>query len=205
MVSTQFKRLIEQNIPATFLPGSARVQQINFKKLHAHDLAYMHMMSMMKYMHKLLCCVPGGVIPCNIPASISSLHRAPLNVPGNASSSALWDWDSTFSLCWGWVDSWSVFLSSSLSTTFSFSLSLLDTHLKFYFLSWCCAHQLTLWNKWFRLCLLRRARAFAHHRASKSLSVRAIYRASRQIVPKSFQTQIKWIGNTAIVNILTHK
>ena len=38
-----------------------------------------------------------------------------------------------------------------------------------------------------RLCLLRRARAFAHSRASKILSVRAIYRASRQVVPRVFK------------------
>ena len=41
-----------------------------------------------------------------------------------------------------------------------------------------------------RLCLLRRARVFAHHRASKSLSVRAIYRASRQVVPRVFRLLI---------------
>ena len=43
-----------------------------------------------------------------------------------------------------------------------------------------------------RLCLLRcaRAKAFARSRASKILSVRAIYRASRQVVPRVFRLLI---------------
>ena len=45
--------------------------------LHAHNLVYMHMMSMMKYMHKIYVVLQVMVIPCNIP-SISRLRRAPL-------------------------------------------------------------------------------------------------------------------------------
>ena len=50
----------------------------NFKKLHAHNLVYMHLMWMMKYMHKIYVVPQGVVIPGDIPASISSLRRAPL-------------------------------------------------------------------------------------------------------------------------------
>ena len=107
----------------------------NFKKLHAHNLVYMHMM-LMKYMHKIYMYVvlQAVVIPCDILASISSFRRAPLmcrEMPHHLQCT-LRDWNSTFSSCWGWADS-SVFLSSSFSTTFSFSLSLLDTRLKFLF------------------------------------------------------------------------
>ena len=50
----------------------------NFKKIHAHNLVYMHMMSMVKYMHKIYVVLQVVVIPRDIPTSISSLRRAPL-------------------------------------------------------------------------------------------------------------------------------
>ena len=49
----------------------------NFKNImYAHNLVYMHMMWMMKYMHKIYVVLQGMVIPDDIPASISSLRRA---------------------------------------------------------------------------------------------------------------------------------
>ena len=47
------------------------------------------------------------------------------DVPGNASSPALQDHDSTFSSGWGWADSYNLCISIfNISTTFAFSLSL---------------------------------------------------------------------------------
>ena len=50
----------------------------NFKKLHTHNLVYLHMMLMMKYMYKIYVVILAMVIPCDISASISSLRRVPL-------------------------------------------------------------------------------------------------------------------------------
>ena len=120
----------------------------NFKKLHAQNLVYIHMMSMMKYMHKIYVVLQAVVIPA-MSLLAFQVSTGSADVLGNASSPALWDRDSTFSSCCGWADSYVFLSSSSFSATFP-SLSLLDTRLKCYFLSICCAHHLTLWNKWLK-------------------------------------------------------
>ena len=100
-------------------------------------------MSMMKYIHaQNLCCAPDGGDPLRYPRKHFKSLQSSTDVPGMPHHLHCEIKTQHFH-GWGWADS-SVFLSSSFSTTFSFSLSLLDTRFKCYFLSLCCAHRLTL-------------------------------------------------------------
>ena len=110
----------------------------NSKKLYAHNLVYMHMMSMMKYMHKIYV-LQVVVIPRDIPAtcSISSLRRAPLMSQVMPHHLHCKIGTPHFHLAEAeQIQLYFYLHSSSFSTTFSFSLSLLDTRLKCYFLSY---------------------------------------------------------------------
>ena len=123
----------------------------NFKNLYAHNLVYMHMMWMMKYMHKIYVVLQGMVIPDDIPASISSLRGAQLMsqvMPHHLHCEIK---TQHFHHCM-------LRLSRSIciSIIIFFYFLLLCVSIcsiptwNVIVLSLCCAHRLTLWSKWLK-------------------------------------------------------